>query len=202
MKAGIHAIIEKINEDAQRRGSERYAQITNAVDWEIEGENAVHRMEADKQRDILKKHNEHEHARRLERQRSRLNRELLVYQRELADEIFGRAVARLRDAPEGEFAEMFKAAVKGLAGRFTLQLGALSRDKLSADAIREAETANAGLKLALAAETVPLKSGFVIKDDNVEYNCLFEDLVEDKKSEQMAAVMREVFGDSGKWMFT
>ena len=201
MKAGLHAILQKINEDAEAHGKARCEQIQYAVDQEIGGANSAYREDLDKQREILKKHNEHEYARRLEHHRSRLNRELLAYQHKLVDEIFYMAANKLRKAPKEEFCRMFQAAVKGLTGSFILQIGELSVDKFDSRAIDEAKRANAGLEIVLSSETIPHRSGFILKDDGVEYDCLFRELMEDKKSEQAAAIIREVFGSSGDWTF-
>lgn len=202
MKTGIQAIIMKINEDAEHHGSERYSQIKHTVDRDIDSENALYREETEKQRDVLNKHNEYEYARRLEYQRSRLNRELLIYQHELTDEIFDMAVAKLKAASSAEFAIMFKAAVTGLKGSYVLHMGALSAGKLDGQALGDALGVNVGLDIALSPETIPHKSGFVLRNDQVEYDHLFEDLVDDMKSKQAAAIMKEVFGNSGDWMFT
>ena len=201
MKAGIQAIIMKIHEDAKQHGDERYAQIKDAIDWEIKAENSLYKKESDKQHQVLRKHNEHEYVRRLEYQRSRLNRELLVYQHELIGEVFDMAVAKLRDVSKDEFSNMIKTAVKGLRGSFTMCLGALSVGKLDGNALKEVMGANFGLIIALSHETIPLKSGFILRDERVEYNHLFEDLVEDIKSERTASIMKEIFGNSTDWMF-
>ena len=97
---------------------------------------------------------------------------------------------------------MFQAAVKGLKGSYTLHPGELSEGKLDGRALGSAMGDNVGLDLALSSETIPGKSGFVLRDDRVEYNHLFEDLVEDMKGSQEASIMKEIFGNSGDWMFT
>ena len=200
MKVGIQAIINKINEDAERDSGERYAQIKGDVDALVGEENAIFRNDYQKRRDILIKQNEHEYRNLFERIRSRLNRELLVYQHELADEIFALAVQKLRGASDGEFYGMFKAVAQGLEGSFTLRLGALSKGKLDARKVKEAVAGTAKLSITLCDEEMPNKSGFLLDDGRVEYNCLFEDLIEDKKSAQSASIMKEVFGDTKDWM--
>jgi len=202
VKAGVQAIIAKINEDANRDSSDKFAQTKDAIDLEIDGENALFREDMDKQREVLEKHTAHEYARRLEYQRSRLNRELLVYQHELTDEIFDMVVLKLREVANDEFSIMFQAAVKGLKGSYTLLAGELSAGKLNGRALGGAMGDNVGLDLALSSETIPGKSGFVLRDDRVEYNNLFEDLVEDMKHERAAAILKEVFGDTRDWMFS
>ena len=201
MKAGIQAIIMKIHEDAQQHGQERYAQIKGAIDQEIEAENALYNEESDKQHQVLRKHNEHEYSRRLEYQRSRLNRELLIFQHELANEVFDMAVAKLRDVSNDEFSNMIKTAVRGLQGRYVMYLGALSGSKLDESSLKEVMEENSALEIVLCPKTIPQKSGFVLSDERVEYNHLFEDLVEDIKKERTASIMKEIFGNSTDWMF-
>lgn len=202
MKAGLHAIVMKINEDAQQHGQERYTQIKDAIDHDIDLENTVYKEESDKQCEALRKHNDYEYARRLEYQRSRLNRELLIYQHELADGVFDMAVSKLRDVSNDAFLIMLKKAVKGLRGSYTVHLGELSRGKLGDSALDEVMAENAGLEIVMDPATIPQKSGFMLRDDRVEYNHLFEDLVEDVKSERTAAIMKEIFGNSTDWMFS
>jgi len=193
MKEGIHAIIQKINQDGEWHGRERYEQIRADIDETIERENEFYQEEMVKRREMFTKHMEHEYGRRLERMNSRLNREYLSYQHILIDEIFDLAVSRLRDASEEEFSALFLATTKELQGSFTLQLGALSKDKFDIKYVDRAMKNNNRLLIIMSNKTIPNRSGFLLKDDRVEYNCLFEDLIEDQKSEQAAAILKEVF---------
>ena len=197
MRAWIQAIIQKINIDAERHSSERREQIIKDIDEEISGGNAVYQSELDKRREMLIKHNEREYARLFERMSSRLNREILTYQHNLIDGIFDMAVSKLRNASDEELSDMFKAAVRDLKGSFILYVGELSKSRLDINNIEKIikEKENDGLDIVLSPETIPKKSGFVLSDDRVEYNCLFEDLIEDMKNGQAASILKEVFGD-------
>jgi len=191
MKAGIQAILHKINLDAEEHSNEHRDQMKEEIDEEINHDTAVYLGELTKRSEMLKKHNEIEYMRLHERLSSRLNREILTYQRNLIDEIFSMAATKLREASDKEFTEMFKSAVRGLKGSYTLYLGELSKGKLDENIIK-----NACADVTLSDEIIPKKSGFVLKDDRVEYNCLFEDLIEDKKNEQAPLILKEVFGES------
>jgi len=197
----MQAIIQMIKEDAEAHGSERYAQIKTAVDQEIAAEKAMHRDEFRKLHESLKQQNDYEFARRLEYQRNRLNRELLLYQHELTAEIFDLTVSKLREAVVGKFPAFLAAATRGLEGDYILQLGALSEGAIDEQAIRDVAGANTGLAIRLSADAIPDKSGFILTNELVEYSYLFEDVVEDKKNALTAEIMNEVFGDSGDWMF-
>ena len=193
MKEGVQAIIQQINLDAEKHSNERYVEIKNKVDEEIKNENVYYRNELDKRCEMLKKHNDLEYLRLRERLSSRLNRELLTYQRDLLDEIFDMAAIKLQNASINEFSDMFSEAIKGLKGNFILYLGELSKGKLNNQIIKQVSAKNKDLRISLSSVLIPHKSGFVLSDDRVEYNCLFEDLIEDKKNEQAAAVLKEVF---------
>jgi len=195
MKAGIQAIIQKIGMEAELHGGERHMQIKNDIDGEISAENRSYLDDLSKRREMLKKNNELEYTRRLERLTGRLNREILMYQHNLIDEIFEQAAAKLREAPKKEFAEMFLSATKTLKGSFKLRLGEFSAHKLDLADIEAAAKQNGTLEIVLEPEPVPQKSGFVLSDERVEYSCLFEDLIEDKKAGQAALILKEVFGN-------
>ena len=196
LKDATHAIIQKINVDAQQHSDEYYEHRKNVAAEELNNETAGHITEINKRREMLLKNNEHEYDRMYERMVSRVNRELLTYQHNLTDEIFDMAVMKLRNVSEEEFSDMFKIAVSGLKGKFILYIGELSKYKLNADDISRIIKENDGIEIVLSGEFIPKKSGFVLRDDRVEYNCLFEDLIEDRKNEQAALILKEIFGDS------
>ena len=196
MKDGIQAIMQKINIDSQQHSIDCFEQRKNSIDNEIDGENTDYINDLSKRRVMLIKNNDHDYARMLERMLSRLHREILTYQHDLINEIFNMAVAKLRTVSREEFADMLKTAVKGLNGSFTLYLGELSGGMIGAAEIENAVKDNNTVKIELSGDTIPEKSGFVLRDDRVEYNCLFEDMMEDKKNSHTAEILKEVFGDA------
>ena len=195
MKVGVQAIIQKINEDAQRHGDELFERIKSETDADIAGANKAYSEDFDKRREMLKNHNEHEYARLLERLGSRLNREVLTYRHSLINEVFDMAAQKLRDASKEEFTAMVKSVIRGLKGSYILYVGEYSEGKLDAAEIEKIAKRRRTLDIVLSGEAVPHKSGFLISDSRIEYNCLFEDLIEDQKAKQAASVMKEIFKD-------
>ena len=193
MKTGIRSIIEKIHSDAENHSAERYNEIKETTDIEIENENANYIKELEDAKEALIIQNEHDYSYQIERLKSHKHREILIYRHELTDKIFDAALLKLRSADNEEFISMFKNAVKKLSGSFVLYPGEFSIDKLKKEAIEEVQKDNAGLSISLSSEFIPQKSGFVLKSDKIEYNCLFEDLIEEKKSVLATAVLKEVF---------
>ena len=195
MNEGIQSIITHIDSDAVLHGDERLRQLKEATDKEISRENAAFLVDLEQRKEILLAHHAAELRHRLERHSRRLNRELLTYRRKLLDDIFDMAARELSGISAAEYAYIFKAATTNLHGSFTLHIGEFSRDKLGADNVNEAVKANPGLDILISRYVIQGKSGFVLKDDRVEYNYLFEDLIEDKKSEQSAMILKEVFDE-------
>ena len=193
MNEGISAIIRQIDSDATRHSGDRLDHMKAAIDREIERENALIRADIEQRRDILLTNSKHEMRHRLERYSRRLNRELLTYRRELLNELFDMAVRKLSSISEEEYSDVFLSAIKDLSGCFTLYIGEYSQDKLRTQTIENAVKALPGLEIKISPDVVAQKSGFVIMDSRVEYNYLFEDFIEDMKSEQAAKILKEVF---------
>jgi len=194
MKQEIQAIVQKIHEDGEHHGKERYYQIKEEVDTSIDTEITFHNEELKKRREMLLKNHEIEYSKLLERLGSRLNREYLSFQHRLIDEIFDLAVEKLRQISTQDFHELFLDSVQGLSGEYVIHLGALSVEQFDSTYMEVASKHNEGLHLTLSKKNIPGKSGFLLHDDRVEYNCLFEDVVESMKSEQSAGILKEVFG--------
>ena len=194
-EAGIHAIIQKLQADAEEHSNERQTKIISDTDKEVEHENKLYTEELSKRRQMLEDHNKHMHDLLIDRMQSRFNHELLTYQRKLINEIFDMAAAKLINVSAEEFSAMFKAAVDGLSGDFTLLIGEYSKDKFDKRIISAAQKVNKGLFITLAPEYIPRKGGFLLRDARVEYDCLFEDLIENMKNEQAPLIIKEVFGD-------
>jgi len=193
MKHEIQAIIQKIHEDGEHHGKERYYQIKEEIDETLQNELQFHSDELVKRREMLLKNNDHEYSKMLERLASRMNREYLSYQHQLIDEIFDQAVEKLRNTSASAFNQLFLDSVRGLTGEYIIHLGTLSVSKFDLNSMQEAMNQNEGLSLTLSQKQVQNKSGFVLHDNRVEYNCLFEDVIESMKSEQSAGILKEVF---------
>jgi vacuolar-type H+-ATPase subunit E/Vma4 len=194
-EAGVQAIIQKIRIDAEEHSNERSLQIKSECDEAINEENALFSEEYQQRREGLLAHNEHEYDVLLARLNSRFNRELSVYRHSLVGEIFEKAAAKLKAASDEEFAGMFLLLARGIKGDFTLNMGENSVGKIDSKTLAKAMADNTALRVTLSSETIPYKSGFLLSDERVEYNCLFEDIIENQKNEQTALILKEIFGE-------
>ena len=197
MREGIQAIIRQIDTDAAQHSDERYLRLKAQTDREIERENALFLEELEQRRDVLLTTNKLELQHRLERYSRRLNRELLSYRRELLDEIFSDTAHKLAAISDEEYMEIFAAAIKDLVGNYVVSIGERSREKLNATVIKKVLVSMNKTRIGITVKPgfIPKKSGFVLTDGHIEYNYLFEDLIEDIKNEQSALILKEVFGE-------
>jgi vacuolar-type H+-ATPase subunit E/Vma4 len=194
-EAGVQAIIQKIRADAEKHSRERAEEIRRECDELIKEEDALMSDDFAKRRENLLANNEHEHAVLLARLNNRTNRELSIYRHSLLDEIYEKTAAKLTAASDEEFAGMFSLLTEGLKGDFVLYMGQNSVGKLSNKTLEKAMAKNSDLRVSLSDETIPYKSGFLLGDERVEYNCLFEDIIENHKNEQTALILKEIFGE-------
>ncbi|MDR0220713.1 MAG: hypothetical protein LBI54_04820 [Lachnospiraceae bacterium] len=192
---GVQAIIQKIHIDAEQHSNERSMQIKNACDEAVSGENALFSDDYKMRREGLLAHNEHEYDVLRARLSNRFNRELSTYRHSLVNEIFERAEAKLLAATDEELAGMFLLLAENIMGDFTLYMGENSVGKISKETLNKAMEANLALRVTLDKSVIPHKSGFMLSDEWVEYNCLFEDIIENQKNEQASLLIKEVFGE-------
>jgi len=190
----VKELIRKIGEDAGRHAAERYEQIKFDIDDEIDGEDSVYAEETRKKRESLISHYSREYARLNERVQSRLHQEIIAYQNQLIEEIFMSALKKLNNISSDVFIDMVLAAFEGIEGTYDLFIGELSENKVDKKRLIEAVNGRSGIHIRVMEETIPHKSGFLFKDDRVEYDCLFEDLIDEKLNEQSAEILQEVFG--------
>jgi hypothetical protein len=192
---GVQAIIQKIHIDAEQYSNERSAQIKGECDEAVNEENALFSDEYKMRREGLLAHNKHEYEVLLARLNNHANRELSTYRHSLVNEIFERAEAKLIVASDEELAGMFLLLAGEVMGDFTLYMGENSVGKISKETLNKAMETNLALRVTLDKSVIPHKSGFLLSDQWVEYNCLFEDIIENIRNEQASLLIKEVFGE-------
>ena len=188
-------IIQKIHEETRKDSAEFIKKRKAGAEAVLASQTEKYHHEYEKHRQLLQKQKDQELEEAVERRSSALNRELLNYLQQLYHEIFELAVAKLRAVSDGEFHSLLEHAIIGVHGDFVLYLGELTKDKLKEEDFVRIVSGKEGLNMSLSADTIPNKSGFLFADESIEYNCLFEDLMEEKKDEQAASILKEVFFD-------
>jgi hypothetical protein len=192
---GVQAIIQKIHTDAEQHSNEQAELIRRECDEAIGEENALFSDEYKMRREGLLAQNEHEYTVLLARLHNRNNRELSTYRHSLVNEILEMTEAKLVAASNEELEGMFLLLAEDIMGDFTLNMGENSVGKISKETLTKAMEANLSLRVTLGRDVIPHKSGFLLCDQWVEYNCLFEDIVENLRNERASLLIKEVFGE-------
>ena len=192
-KAMGQIIIRKIHDQARDNSAELMKKRKASDEAMLESQMEKSRLEHKKHMELHEKTKEQELEDALERRSGAYNRELLNYQQQLYDEIFELAVDKLRTISTVEFVSLLEGAAKGVRGNYILYLGALTQDKITLSDVDRIVSENEGLHITLSPKPIAGKSGFVFTDDFIEYNCLFEEVMETKKDEQAAEILKEVF---------
>lgn len=118
--------------------------------------------------------------------------EVLQVKRSLLNHVFD-DVRTILSSWQGETLRMFiQSAVKQLPQEQTiLILGELTKDLLSTEDRQELIASTN--TLIISNETVAKKAGFVLQQDGIEYNYLFDALIEDLKQEYSSQLAKQAF---------
>ena len=118
---------------------------------------------------------------------------ILSAKQNLISKIFVDAKDTLNNLDE----ETFKTFVSNVLNRFesekevTLIFGERSKDLVSAAWIKENKPRN--LNVHISDESVPNKSGLIVEKDGIDYNFIFDTLVEEIKSDVLSEISNELF---------
>lgn len=177
-KSEVHAIVENGRKE-----------ISGAVDgW-------VQRIEAERKE--LAERNEKAAAEREERLKSAAEMDarktILAAKQELVEEAYAKALDQLCALSGQEKIDLLAGLLVRASSSGTEEAAFSAADK--ADGAKAVEKANAasGKRLTLAKDAVPIRGGFILRDQNVEVNCAFETLVRLQKAETAGAVAKILF---------
>lgn len=193
MNDNVLNIIQLIHSDFQLESNEIVEKAKEEAESLYNEEWNGYQQEYTKRKEKLQKHASSELEIIAERKAQRLHRELLTYKNELLNEIFNKAAEKLNNLGKEQFQDYFNSAIDTakLSGTFKLFIGEHSKNKVDQNMLNNVE--NSELKLILQNTYIPNKGGFLINNEKVEYNFLFEDLLEDIKRTSGAKIAKEVF---------
>jgi len=197
MKNNVHAILNQIREDYEKEAEEVLIESQKENEKEIENELNAISSDIENRKDKFIRSKESSLKVSIERKESRIHRQYLSYKRELLEEIFAEAVNKLDNMPKEDFYNFCQAELKkaNLKGDFEFRLGEFTKDLLTNEDLIKISEKLPDMNISISDKIVGKKGGFVLLDDNIVYNFLFEDIVEDKKISDVAMVAQEVFPD-------
>ena len=118
---------------------------------------------------------------------------ILAAKQELVEEAYAKALDQLCALSGQEKIDLLAGLLVRASSSGTEEAAFSAADK--ADGAKAVEKANAasGKRLTLAKDAVPIRGGFILRDQNVEVNCAFETLVRLQKAETAGAVAKILF---------
>ena len=193
MKQGLQEIITRIHQDAVDDSEAELRRLTEADEAARLRERQIAEGDYEKHHESLLKQLQLEELRLMERLQGRFQREVLEYQQELVDGIFNSAGDKLRAMSPSVFAALLHTVLQDLQGSYRLRLGAMSAHMLDAEAVAAISAQYENVEIRLSKNTLPHSSGFILFNDETEYNFIFEELLGLVKEEQGAAIYMEIF---------
>ena len=118
----------------------------------------------------------------------------LAAKQEMLEKAYELALEKLCAMPAEQYtAVLAELMVKASStGTESVIFSAEDREKVGKAAVEKANAVS-GKQMVLSDETLPIKGGFILKDQNVEVNCTFETLVRLQKAETAGAVAKKLF---------
>ena len=113
----------------------------------------------------------------------------------ILDELFAEAYAQLTQLPAADFDKFVIMGLQkaALSGRAELILGADSQHYATKRAVASWQAVLPELALTISPQTLPNQSGFVLRQDYLEFNFLFADLLSASEEELSMQLLQLIF---------
>ena len=191
---GIEKITQRIASDAQAEVD----RILGDARDEAGRIAANYRAQADAEAAELAAKNEKAAAEREERLVSAAQMEArkvqLAAKQEMVEKAYIQALDKLCAMPKEQYVDVLaKLLVEASSnGKEEAVFSKEDREQVGKAAVEKANQIS-GKQLRLSEESLPIRGGFILKDQNVEVNCTFETLVRLQKAETAGAVAKTLF---------
>lgn len=119
--------------------------------------------------------------------------QLLTEKQNVLTTVFNKAEEHMIQWDDIEFQEFLVTVLKQYQSNESIELvlGQNSSSKVTNEWI--SEVANKLVAIQLSSEVIAKESGFIIKKNGIEYNYLFDELIEDIRSQLVASVSKQLF---------
>ena len=191
---GIEKITQRIASDAQAEVD----RILGDARDEAGRIAANYRAQADAEAAELAAKNEKAAVEREERLVSAAQMEArkvqLAAKQEMVEKAYIQALDKLCAMPKEQYVDVLaKLLVEASSnGKEEAVFSKEDREQVGKAAVEKANPLS-GKQLRLSEESLPIRGGFILKDQNVEVNCTFETLVRLQKAETAGAVAKTLF---------
>lgn len=192
----ITKLTEKIIQEAQKK---EY-QIVQTGQEEVSNQIAIQKQQLVQQFDErlqqFEKQAQNDLKLRVSDANAKARNDVLLTRQAVLDEFFSEALRQLQEISDEEFEQFLLSNIDKtqVEGRAEIILGAASQKFATEATVKHwQETVAPKVTLEICEETIPNQSGFILKQDYLEYNFLFESL--------LLSTEEELSADLVEWLF-
>ena len=184
-----NGVIEKIT----RKGDEKVEAKEQAINEELSAYSAQSELVKEREFDRIDQKYNSLLTQNKQSYNNQKRNDLLRVKESIIDEVIQEALAKLQTFEENQLVPFIEQALSQIDENkpHTIQFGDQTVDKVSQELLERLKAAHPGL--AVSDQTIPRSSGFVVEQGGIEYNYIFEDLINEIEPELKVDISKEVF---------
>lgn len=188
--ADIQTLVNRVMANAEQEEKAKLAEFETEMNEEVKNAKAQN----DEQVENEKQHIENAEARNLQTQKqsylNTLRNDKLQAKQGLLEKVYSQAIVELQQLSSEEFTALIKGALDQVAGteNLTLTIGEFSQHQFDANQVK---TLNQTVQIGEGF--IPKRSGFVLSNEEVDYNFTFESIIDQKKKELAPKLVKQAF---------
>lgn len=184
-----NSVIEKIT----RKGDEKVKAKEQAVNEELTAYSAQSDLVKEREFDRINQKYNSLLTQNKQSYNNQKRNDLLRVKESIIDEVIQEALAKLKTFEENQLVPFIEQALSQIDENkpHTIQFGDQTVDKVSQELLDRLKAAYP--ELSVSDQTVERTSGFIVEQEGIEYNYIFEDLINEIEPELKVDISKEVF---------
>lgn len=184
-----NSVIEKIT----RKGDEKVKAKEQAVNEELTAYSAQSDLVKEREFDRINQKYNSLLTQNKQSYNNQKRNDLLRVKESIIDEVIQEALAKLQTFEENQLVPFIEQALSQIDENkpHTIQFGDQTVDKVSQELLDRLKAAHP--ELSVSDQTVERTSGFIVEQEGIEYNYIFEDLINEIEPELKVDISKEVF---------
>lgn len=188
--ADIETLVNQVLANAENEEKAALAAFEAEMNEEINKAKAHNDEQVDAEKQLI----ENDEARRLQTQKqsylNALRNDKLQAKQALLEKVYTQAIVELQQLSSEEFTSFIKGALSQVADtkNLTLTVGELSQHQFDAEQVNALSQ-----PIKLAEAFIPKRSGFILSNEEVDYNFTFESIIDQKKKTLAPKLVKQAF---------
>lgn len=187
--ADIQTLVDQVLTNAENEEKEKLAAFETEMNEEINKAKAQNEDQIATEKQQI----ENAEARKLQTEKqsylNALRNEKLEKKQDLLEKVYAQAIVELQQLSSEEFTSFIQGALNQVAAEnLTLTVGELSQHQFDADQVKALNQ-----PIQLAETFIPKRSGFVLSNEEVDYNFTFESIIDQKKKSLAPKLVKQAF---------